>query len=262
MTEHVVSEKFTHQYRNVIRRNWWVYKKFLFSRFIWNLFAPTVTLIAFGIGLGTFLPNGIDGLPYLTFIAPGLIAYTTCFVSSGDTTYGTFVRFDFQKTFDAQVSTPIGVRDLVLGEILYATLASEIACVGMMLVVFLLHAYESPFFLLTPFIVFFGSLTFASQGILFTSFLTKIENFSYYFEGFLIPVQFLSGAFFPIAIFPAPLLIVSYLVPLTWVVNASRNAFIGVFDPVQIAITIAYCLFVSFIAFCIAYKQFYKRMMN
>ena len=260
MVDQVVSEKFPAMYRHVVRRNWWVYKKFLVSRFVWNLFAPTVTLIAFGIGVGSYIP-GINGLSYLTFIAPGLIAFTTCFVASGDTTYGSFIRFDFQKTFDAQVSTPIGVRDLVLGEILYATLASEIACIGMLLVAFVLGAALSPLFLLTPLLVLFGALTFASQGILVTAYSGKIENFSYYFEGFLIPIQFLSGAFFPIAILPFPLQIISYLVPLTWVVNVTRNAFIGIFDPIQIGFTIAYCVLISFIAFYFAYKKFFMRMM-
>ena len=262
MADQYASEKFPAMYRHVVRRNWWVYKKFLLSRFIWNLFAPTVTLIAFGLGVGTFIPNGINGLPYLTFIAPGLIAFTTCFVASGDTTYGSFIRFDFQKTFDAQVSTPIGIRDLVLGEILYATFASEIACIGMLLVVYLLHAPLSPLFVITPVLVFFGALTFASQGILVTSYSGKIENFSYYFEGFLIPIQFLSGAFFPINILPPPLQFIAYLVPLTWVVDVSRNAFIGVFDPIQISITIIYCLLIAFITFYFAYRKFYKRMMN
>ena len=122
MTESLASEKFPIMWRHIVRRNWWVYRKFLLSRFIWNLFAPTVTLLAFGLGVGAYISE-IEGLSYLTFIAPGLIIFTTCFVASGDTTYGSFIRFEFQKTFDAQVSTPVSIRDLVLGEVLYATFA-------------------------------------------------------------------------------------------------------------------------------------------
>jgi len=260
MVEQVVSEKFSHQYVHIIRRNWWVYKKFLLSRFIWNLFAPTVTLLAFGLGVGSYI-SSIEGLSYLTFIAPGLIAFTTCFVASGDCTYGSFIRFEFQKTYDAQISTPIGIRDLLLGEVLYSTIASEIACIGMLLVAFALGAPLSPLFLLTPFLAFFGALTFACQGILVTSYSSKIENFSYYFEGFLIPMQFLSGAYFSLGILPAPLQFISHLVPLTWVIIVIRNAFIGVFDLPQIIFTIIYCLIVSLITFYFAYKKFYKRMM-
>ena len=102
MDSQVSTEKFPIMWRHIVRRNWWVYRKFLLSRFIWNLFAPTVTLLAFGLGVGSYI-SSIEGLSYLTFIAPGLIAFTTCFVASGDTTYGSFIRFEFQKTFDAQV---------------------------------------------------------------------------------------------------------------------------------------------------------------
>ena len=260
MAETLASEKFPLMWRHVVRRNWWVYRKFLLSRFIWNLFAPTVTLLAFGLGVGSYISN-INGLSYLTFITPGLIIFTTCFVASGDTTYGSFIRFDFQKTFDAQVSTPISVSNLIIGEILYATFASEIACIGMLLVAFIIGAPLSPLFIFTPFIALLGALTFASQGILVTAYSGKIENFSYYFEGFLIPMQFLSGAFFSLTLLPVPLQFIAQLVPLTWAINVTRNLFIGVIDPIQIAFTIAYCLLISFVAFYFAKRKFFKRMM-
>ena len=267
MAENLATEKFPVMWRHVVRRNWWVYRKFLLSRFIWNLFAPTVTLLAFGLGVGSLISannvtiDGISGFSYLTFITPGLIIFTTCFVASGDTTYGSFIRFDFQKTFDAQVSTPVSVRDLILGEVLYATFASEIACLGMLIVAFILGAPLSPLFIITPIFALLGALTFACQGILVTSYSGKIENFSYYFEGFLIPMQFLSGAFFSLSLLPAPLRFVAQLVPLTWVINVTRNLFIGVIDPVQIVFTVFYCFLISIITFYLAKRKFFKRMM-
>lgn len=75
----------------------------------------------------------------------------------------------------------------------------------MLIVAFMLGAPLSPLFLLTPFIAFFGPITFASLGILWTSYFYKIETFTYFFEGFLIPAQFLSGAYFSIQILPEPL---------------------------------------------------------
>lgn len=67
---------------------------------MWNLFAPTIIILAFGLGVGSYISE-VDGLAYLTFITPGLIVFTTSMVAAADTTWGSNIRFEFQKTFDA-----------------------------------------------------------------------------------------------------------------------------------------------------------------
>ena len=214
------------QFRHIVRRNAWVYRKYLVNRLIWNLITPTITLLAFGLGVGKFI-QGINGISYLTFIAPGLISFTACLAASGDTTYGSFIRMKFQNTFDAQLATPLSVGNIILGEILYATLASEFATCGMLLIAYLLNAPLSNMALATPFITFFGALSFASFGMVATSYAPKIESFTYFLDGFVIPVQFLSGAYFPIDVLPFPLKEVAIIIPLTAVVNVARQLFIG-----------------------------------
>ena len=251
------------QFRHIIRRNAWVYRKYLINRLVWNLITPTITLLAFGLGVGKFIqPQGIDGINYLTFIAPGLISFTACLAASGDTTYGSFIRMKFQNTYDAQLATPLSIDNIVLGEILYATLASEFATLGMLFIAYLLKAPLSNLALATPFITFFGTLSFASFGLVATAYAPKIEYFTYFMDGFIIPIQFLSGAYFPVDVFPFPLKELTTIIPLTAVVNVARELFIGKIILNDLLWMIFLCLLTSILAMFVAKRKLKKRLLT
>ncbi|MCX8031763.1 MAG: ABC transporter permease, partial [Thermodesulfovibrionales bacterium] len=82
-------------------------------------------LIALGYGLGGFIKE-INGLSYIEFIAPGIIMSSAMYAASYECTYGTYVRMEYQKTFDAILATPILFNELVLGEMLWGATKSLI----------------------------------------------------------------------------------------------------------------------------------------
>ncbi|MBM3133552.1 MAG: ABC transporter permease, partial [Chloroflexi bacterium] len=67
---------------------------------------PLLVLVSMGLGLGAYV-NDIAGKDYMEFIAPGIIAAYGMFAASFECTYGSFVRLDFQKTYDAIIATPL-----------------------------------------------------------------------------------------------------------------------------------------------------------
>ena len=86
----------------VWRRNMLVHLRFWFSNLLTNFFEPLVYLVGMGFGMGQFV-SGIQGFPYQTYIAPGIIASSAMFAATFENTFGTFIRMTFQKTFDAIV---------------------------------------------------------------------------------------------------------------------------------------------------------------
>ncbi|MFA5353716.1 MAG: ABC transporter permease, partial [Thermodesulfovibrionales bacterium] len=98
----------------VWQRHLTVYTKLYKSSLALNFVEPVVYLLAMGFGLGAFVKE-INGVPYLDFIAPGIIASSAMFASIYECTYGTYVRMTFQKTFDAILATPVQLDDLVAG---------------------------------------------------------------------------------------------------------------------------------------------------
>ena len=102
----------------VWQRNFTVYTKLYKSSLVFNFIEPILYLIALGLGLGAFVKE-INGVPYINFLAPGLIASSSMFAATFECTYGTYIRMTYQKTFDAILVTPINIDDLVAGELIW-----------------------------------------------------------------------------------------------------------------------------------------------
>src|SRR4030042_3698987 len=98
----------------VWQRHLTVYTKLYKSSIALNFVEPILYLAALGLGLGAFV-NEINGVPYIKFIAPGIIASSSMFAAIYECTYGTYVRMTYQKTFDAILATPANINALVAG---------------------------------------------------------------------------------------------------------------------------------------------------
>jgi len=102
----------TYRVWKVWMRNFDVFKKTWKVNFLPPLLEPIFYLVALGFGLGQFVSK-IEGLSYIQFIAPALIAISIMYSSFFECTYGSFVRMYFQKTFDAIISTPINIEEVI-----------------------------------------------------------------------------------------------------------------------------------------------------
>src|SRR5512141_90771 len=83
-----------------------------------SFFSPTMFLLAMGGGLGSYIDRGggsaTGGMPYLAFIAPGLLAATVMQTAASEATFPVIAGFVWQKTFHAMFATPLQPRDIVL----------------------------------------------------------------------------------------------------------------------------------------------------
>src|SRR3972149_3475639 len=111
-----------------------VYKYVYKSTIVSNLMDPLVYLVALGFGLGAFVSR-IQGMPYIQFIAPGLISSSIMSAATFETTINTFVRIHFDRVYEAMMATPVTVEDIVVGEIMWAMTRSIIYATVMLGVV-------------------------------------------------------------------------------------------------------------------------------
>ena len=79
---------------------------------------PTIYLIAFGFGFGS-LVSTVDGYDYVEFVATGTVATGVLFASVFPAMFGTFVKFQFQRTYDAILAAPVDTEELVTAEALW-----------------------------------------------------------------------------------------------------------------------------------------------
>jgi lipooligosaccharide transport system permease protein len=238
--------KLTYRVWTVWRRNFDVFTKTIAVNFLPSLLEPILYLLAFGFGLGGFIPS-IRGQSYIAFIAPALVAISIMNGSFFECTFASFVRMYFQKTFDAIVATPVSVEEVVAGELLWGATRATINTSIVLAVVAAFGLISSPLFLLVIPFAFFGGLMFASMAMCFTSVAPNIDFFNFPSFLFLTPMFFLCGTFFPLTSLPvAAQGIATAVLPLTHVVNVTRGLISGRLEPILV-LNPAALIVVSFI---------------
>ena len=205
----------------VWQRNFTVYTKLYKSSLALNFVEPILYLAALGLGLGAFVKE-INGVPYIKFIAPGIIASSSMFAAIYECTYGTYVRMTYQKTFDAILSTPVNVDDLIAGELIWGATKSLLYGTIIIIVISLFGLVDSPFIILVVPILFISGLIFAEISVIFTAVVPGIDSFNYFYTLLMTPMFLFSGIFFPLDNLPPVVLKIAFFTPLYHLVNICR----------------------------------------
>jgi lipooligosaccharide transport system permease protein len=217
----------TYRVWTVWRRNFDVFMKTWHVNFLPSLIEPILYLLAFGFGLGTFVTE-VEGISYMQWIAPGLVAITVMYGGFFECTYGSFVRMYFQRTFDAIIATPVNVEEVIAGELLWGATRATFNSAIVLAVVAAFGLISSPFFLVMLPVAFFGGLLFAALGMCFTALAPNIDFFNYPTFLLITPMFLISNTFIPLASFPSQLQTIALAVlPLTHVADLSRVLVVG-----------------------------------
>jgi lipooligosaccharide transport system permease protein len=194
---------------------------------------PMLNILAMGFGLGAYVQK-IHGLTYIEFISPAFIAVTVMFTASFECTYGSYVRMEYQKTFDAIIATPVNIEDVIAGDILYGASRSTLSAVVVLIVLFAFGLVKSPWCILTPLVALCAGIMFSALAMTVTAIVPSINEFNYYFTLCLSPMFLFSDVFFPLERLPENIRWVAWFSPLTHVVNIERNLVIGQLKPILI----------------------------
>src|SRR5688572_4846710 len=118
---------------------------------------PTIYLLAFGFGFGS-LVSTVAGLDYLDFVGTGAVATAVLFSSAFPAMFGTFVKYKFQRTYDAILAAPVDTEELVTAEALWVALRAGVYGCAPMLVAMIFGLDPSVRMLAVPFIGFVAGL--------------------------------------------------------------------------------------------------------
>jgi lipooligosaccharide transport system permease protein len=191
---------------------------------------PIIVILTMGFGLGAYI-GLVDGQKYIEFVVPGLIAGYAMFSATFECTYVSFIRMEQQKTYDAILSTPLGIEDVAAGEIFWGATRAVMTGTVMLIMATAFQLVHSPWALLIPIICLLNGLMFSSISLFFTSIVPYIYSFNYYFSLFITPMFYFSGVFFPLSSFPETIQSLSWIAPLTSAVKLTRAAVSGSFQP-------------------------------
>jgi lipooligosaccharide transport system permease protein len=187
---------------------------------------PTIYLLAFGFGFGS-LVSRIGGYDYVEFVGTGTVATAVLFSSAFPAMFGTFVKYQFQRTYDAILAAPVDTEELVTAEALWMAMRAGVyGCVP--LLVALVFGLDPAWGMLTvPGIAFIAGFGWACFGIAVAGYAKSIENFSYVVSAVLTPLFLVAGTFFPLDQLPQWAQIAGELNPLHHCVELVRHAAFG-----------------------------------
>jgi lipooligosaccharide transport system permease protein len=187
---------------------------------------PTIYLLAFGFGFGS-LVSKVAGYNYIDFVGTGIVATTVLFSGAFPAMYSTFVKYQFQHTYDAILAAPVDTEELVTAEALWiATRTGIYGCVPM-LVAMVFGLNPSWGMLLVPLIAALAGFGWAGFGIFIAAKAKSIESFSYWQSGLLTPMFLVAGTFFPLDQLPQWAQVLGNVNPLFHCVQLVRHAVFG-----------------------------------
>jgi lipooligosaccharide transport system permease protein len=246
----------------VWRRNLAVYRKIWLLNFLPPLLEPLLFIVAFGYGLagvaGRVTYAGAE-IPYAAFIAPALAAVAAMYNSFFETTYASFVRMVYQRTFQALMATPLTLDEIVAGEIAWGATRSAIAASLMLVVLAPFGLIGWPGGLLLIPLAVLGGLAFGAIGLTFTGILPSIDAFNLPVFLFITPMFLFSGTFFPLENLPRWAAGVAWALPLTHLVDLCRGAALGAFRPGHL-LSILYLAAIAAIFFALAIRTMRRRL--
>ncbi len=215
-----VIEHRAYQYRRTFRAS-------LFSSFG----IPALFLTAMGLGLGGYIDKSADavlnGVSYLQFLAPGLLASSLMQTGSFEASFPILGGLQWSKIFHAMVATPLRGRDVALGNL--AWIALRLTLVGSIfgIVIVAFGASRSPLIVLAIPVAVLTGVAFAAPIMAFTATQRRPDRFAALFRFGITPLFLFSGTFFPIESLPSFLQPVAWLSPLWHGVAVCRALMLG-----------------------------------
>lgn len=217
----------------VVERNVLTYRR-QWVAFVTGFLEPVFYLFSLGVGLGALIgqiPLG-DGrtVTYAQFMAPAMLAMSAMNGAVFDATYNMFFKLKYMHTFDAMLATPVGPRDVAVGEMLWSLLRSGcyvLAFLGISVAMGLTTSWWAVLALPAATVIGF---VFSSVGMAATTWIRNFQDFDY-IQMALVPLTLLSATFFPVQAYPTGMRWLVELSPLYHGVALERALLLGTVSP-------------------------------
>ena len=207
-----------HRHAKVYQRTWLV-------NCLPPLSEPIIYLVAFGYGLTPLVgdvPYGGQTVPYLKFIAPAMMAIGVLFQSFFEGAYASFIRLNFQKTWQALLTGPLSFSDVFIGDWLWATTKGMIAGTLTGLIAVIWGLYSGWNLLLSLPVMLLGSTLFGAMGLFTAGSVKQIDQVNIPIFLFIIPMFTLCGTYFPRSTLPPILGNIASVLPLASLIDLLR----------------------------------------
>ena len=248
----------------VWHRNWLVYRRLWHRSLAFGFLQPVLFLTAMGVGIGALLTpedlSAFGGFEYITWLGPGLLAAMAMQTATFESTYPIMNKIMWGRNYEAMLSTPLLIRNIVWGELAWSAFRIGTLAVVFLVVLVLFGIPQSPLAVLAiPFTILIG-LAFSSCLIAFTATQKNDVGFSAVFRFIINPLFLFSGTFFPLTQLPERVQFVAWLTPLFHGVQLVRGSILGTLEPLPALLNLTYLLVMFGIGALLAERNLTRRM--
>ena len=201
-----LTSAFDWQSRAVMGRHFRLYMSGWHIKILPPALEPVTMLVAFGFGLGAYM-SAIEWrgreVTYLSFVAPGMLAYAAFMTPFFQALYAAFIRMHYQRTWEGQLTTQIEMPHVVWGEIFWAAVLGTMyaAIVAVVLALFRLLGLIDLDLAWLPLVIplaFVAGCAFAAIGLCFTGIAPTIDHMNLPVFLLVLPLGFASATYFPL----------------------------------------------------------------
>jgi lipooligosaccharide transport system permease protein len=217
---------FNHQARMVWYRNYLSWVKHYRSSVVMNFGEPLTNLMALGFGLGAYVAK-MNGVPFIDFIAPGLLVVTAMNAVTFDMGFEGYDRLNESQIYRGMIAAPLTAGEIVGGEFLWEITRALLYGAVFFIVLLAMGLVHSWWALALPVPLILVGLLFAAPALWVATSANNIEQLFYYYSLAITPLFFFSGVFFPITRLPGWAQTVIVLLPLYHAVNLARDMVLG-----------------------------------
>lgn len=238
----------------LLERNFLVYRRawvIIFSGF----FEPLFYLFFFVYPLQAFIGDVTwDGEPirYAAFVAPALLASSAMNGAFYDAT-NVFWKLRYGKVYESILATPIGPKDVAVGETIWAVVRAMLYSAAYLLVIVALGLVESPWAILALpacFVIGFG---FAGAGIAAVTWMRSWKDFDLV-QLVMLPMFMFSATFYPISVYPQALEWIVRCLPLYHGIDLVRSLTTGTVGAFQL-VNVAYLLTMGLVGLLLSSRR-------
>jgi len=210
--------------RRLVQRNFFIYRRTPLI-ILTGIVEPFLYLGSIGVGVGHYV-GSIEGVSYSRFVAPGLLAGAAMSGAVLDSTFNIYFKLKLARTYDAILSTPLGVRDVAIGEVTWALLRGAFYAALFLVAMAATGLVTSAWALLAlPVAVLIG-FAFAAVGLAATSYMRSFQDFDLV-QLVVLPLFLFSTSFYPITTYPGWLRVIVRCTPLYHGVALERSVILG-----------------------------------
>jgi len=248
----------------VWQRNWLVYRRLWHRSLAFGFLQPVLFLTAMGIGIGALLtPASLEafgGVEYIDWLGPGLLAAMAMQTATFESTYPIMNKIMWGRNYEAMLSTPVGIRSIVLGELGWTAFRIGSLAAVFLFVLTLFGIVRSPMALLAVPVAVLIGVAFSACLIAFTATQKNDVGFSAIFRFVVNPLFLFSGTFFPLAQLPDAAQAVAWATPLFHGVELIRGSILDQLDPLTAPLHLVYLLVMLGIGTWFAERNLTRRM--